>query len=124
MKTSRMTRRQFMGTASAGAVAALQYAGEYGSDEVNRGLLYVMRYLPPQEQNVGHYFYGHYYAAQAMFLSGDESWQRWWPAVRGELLATQEPDGSWRNQAGDEYGTAMALIILQIPNRLLPIFQK
>lgn len=109
---------------SAGAVAALQYAGEYGSDEVNRGLLYVMRFIPPQEQNVGHYFYGHYYAAQAMFLSGDENWQRWWPAVRGELLATQEPDGSWRNQAGDEYGTAMALIILQIPNRLLPIFQK
>jgi hypothetical protein len=109
---------------SAGAVAALQYAGEYTSDEVERGLQYVMRYVPPQEQNVGHYFYGHYYAAQAMYLSGDESWQKWWPAIRGELLARQEPEGFWRNQAGDEYGTAMALIILQMPNRLLPIFQK
>ncbi len=109
---------------SAGAVAAMQYAGEYGSEEVNRGLLYVMRFIPPQEQNVGHYSYGHYYAAQAMFLSGDENWQRWWPAIRGELLKTQETEGFWHNQAGDEYGTAMALIILQIPNRLLPIFQK
>jgi hypothetical protein len=27
-------------------------------------------------------------------------------------------------KAGNEYGTAMALIILQMPNRLLPIFQK
>ena len=55
---------------------AMQYAGEYGSEEINRGLAYVMRYIPPQEQNVGHYFYGHYYAAQAMYLSGDENWQR------------------------------------------------
>jgi hypothetical protein len=109
---------------SAGAVAALQYAGEYGSDEINRGLAYIMRFIPPQEQNVGHYFYGHYYAAQAMYLSGDENWGKWWPAIRGELLAKQEPEGFWRNQAGDEYGTAMALIILQMPNRLLPIFQK
>jgi prenyltransferase beta subunit len=109
---------------SAGAVAALQYAGEYSSDEVKRGLAYLMRFLPPQEQNVGHYFYGHYYAAQAMYLSGDEHWQKWWPAVREELLAKQDPEGFWRNQAGDEYGTAMALIILQMPNRLLPILQK
>ena len=30
----------------------------------------------------------------------------------------------WQGQAGNEYGSAMALIILQVPNRLLPIFQK
>ena len=109
---------------SAAGVAALQYAGAYGSDEINRGLEYLVRFTPPQEQTVGHYFYGHYYAAQAMFLAGDRYWQRWWPAVRAELLEKQEPEGLWRGQAGDEYGTAMALIILQMPNRLLPIFQK
>lgn len=109
---------------SAAGVAALQYSGEYRSDEISRGLEYLLKFSPPQEQTVGHYFYGHYYAAQAMYMAGDSYWQRWWPAVRGELLEQQQPEGFWRGQAGDEYGTAMALIILEVPNRLLPIFQK
>ena len=109
---------------SAAGVAALQYAGIYGGDEVRRGLEYIGRFAPPKEQTVGHYFYGHYYAAQAMFLAGDAYWVQWWPAVRHELLEKQAPEGFWRGQAGQEYGTAMALIILQMPNRLLPIFQK
>ena len=109
---------------SAAGVTALQYAGVYSGDELERGLQYLMRFRPPSEQTVGHYFYGHYYAAQAMFLAGDDHWQVWWPPIRDELLAKQAPEGFWRGQAGTEYGTAMALIILQMPNRLLPIFQK
>ncbi len=109
---------------SAAGVAALQYAGIYTGEEIQRGLEYVRHFTPPQERSVGHYFYGHYYAAQAMFLAGDEYWKRWWPAVENELVQKQEPEGFWRGQAGQEYGTAMALIILQMPNRLLPIFQK
>jgi hypothetical protein len=109
---------------SAAAVAALQYAGTYQGEELERGLDYLMQYLPPQDRSVGHYLYGHYYAAQAMYLAGDRYWQPWWPAVRDELLEKQQADGSWQGQAGPEYGTAMALIILQMPNRLLTIFQK
>jgi len=109
---------------SAAGVAALQYAGVYSGDEVRRGLAYVRHFAPPQDRSVGHFFYGHYYAAQAMFLAGDDYWRQWWPAIRKELMDKQEPDGFWRGQAGQEYGTAMALIILQMPNRLLPIFQK
>lgn len=109
---------------SAAGVTALQYAGIYGGSEIERGLEYIERFTPPKEQTVGHYFYGHYYAGQAMFLAGDAYWRRWWPAVRTELLGKQDPEGFWRGQAGQEYGTAMALIILQMPNRLLPIFQK
>ena len=109
---------------SAAGVAALQYAGVYGGDEVARGLTYVRQFLPPGEQTVGHYYYGHYYAAQAMYLGGDAYWNTWWPAIQQDLLDKQNADGTWRGQAGREYGTAMALIILQMPNRLLPIFQK
>lgn len=109
---------------SAAGVAALQYAGIYGGEEIERGLEYIKRFTPPKEQTVGHFFYGHYYSAQAMFLAGDKYWQQWWPAVREELLRKQAPEGFWRGQAGQEYGTAMAMIILQMPNRLIPIFQK
>lgn len=109
---------------SAAGVAALQYAGIYHGPEIDKGLAFVMNFLPPREQSVGHYFYGHYYASQAMYLAGDKYWQVWWPAIRDELLDKQAEDGYWQGQAGNEYGTAMALIILQMPNRLLPIFQK
>lgn len=109
---------------SAAGVAALQYAGIYQGEEIEQGLAYIERFIPSGRETVGHYFYGHYYAAQAMYLAGDRYWSRWWPAIREELLGKQADDGSWRGQAGTEYGTAMALIILEIPNRLLPIFQK
>lgn len=111
---------------SAAAVAALQYAGIYSGDEIERGLRYVERFTPPVEANssISHYFYGHYYAAQAMYVAGDEYWNRWYPAIRDELIERRAEEGFWRGQAGNEYGTAMALIILQMPNRLLPIFQK
>ncbi len=109
---------------SAAGVATLQYAGIYRSEEIDRGLEYVARFRPPTEQSVGHMFYGHYYAAQAMFLAGEEHWRSWWPAVRDDFIARQAEEGYWRGQAGTEYGTAMALIVLQMPNRLLPIFQQ
>ena len=109
---------------SAAGVATLQYAGIYTGEEIERGLQYLRKFTPPKEQTVGHYYYGHYYAAQAMFLAGDEYWDKWWVAIRRELLEKQDAQGFWRGQAGREYGTAMALIVLQIPNRLLPIFQK
>lgn len=109
---------------SAAGVATLQYAGIYRGEAIESGLQYCMRFVPSDEQSVGHYFYGHYYAAQAMYLAGDAHWKTWWPAIRDELLSKQDQEGYWRGQAGKEYGTAVALIILQMPNRLLPIFQK
>jgi hypothetical protein len=109
---------------SAAGLSALQYAGIYHGPEFESGLAYLLQFKPPREQSVGHYFYGHYYAIQAMFLAGDRYWVEWWPAVRDELVEKQAPEGYWQGQAGNEYGTAMALIILQVPNRLLPFFQK
>jgi hypothetical protein len=60
-----------------------------------------------------------------MYLAGGERWKAWWPAIREELLSRQNADGSWSDQQfGDAYGTAMALIVLQMPKRYLPIFQR
>jgi hypothetical protein len=60
-----------------------------------------------------------------MYLAGGEYWATWWPAVREELLESQtEPDGTWEDTTASAYGTAMALIVLQMPKRYLPIFQR
>jgi hypothetical protein len=111
---------------SAAGVVALQSAGEYQSKEIDEGIRYLKQYMPEIKfgQRYSHYFYGHYYAAQAMWIRGGEEWGQWYPAIRDELLARQSPQGYWVDSIGNEYGTAMALIVLQMPNNYLPIFQR
>ena len=122
---------------SAAGLVALYSAGVYEGPEVEKGLNYLMREFLPGRQRGGflgnaevqiHYFYGHYYAAQAMWIAGGNYWQQWYPAIRDELLNTgwrNRADGSWDNrQICPHYSTAMALIILQIPNNYLPILQR
>ena len=75
-------------------------------------------------ENQAYYHYGHYYAAQATWIAGGKYWREWYPAIRDELLASRRPDGSWANGMCPHYCTAMSLIILQIPNRYLPILQR
>jgi hypothetical protein len=112
---------------SAAGVVALQSAGEYDSKEVRDGIAYLLRYTREIKgaNRYSHYFYGHYYAAQAMWLRGGEEWNEWYPAIRAELLGRQvAASGYWNDSICHEYGTAMALVILQIPNNYLPIFQR
>jgi hypothetical protein len=111
---------------SAAGVVALQSAGEYDSKEIRDGIAYLRQYT--REIKLGsrysHYFYGHYYAAQAMWIRGGDDWTEWYPAIRAELVRRQSVSGYWTDSICNEYGTAMALIILQIPNNYLPIFQR
>ncbi len=113
---------------SAASIASLQYAGVYNDPAIERGLQYLIRRnLPGNGQLAGlqHYFYGQYYAVQAAYLAGGETWSLWWPAVREEMVGAQLSEGKWIDQqVGDHYGTAMALIVLQMPKRYLPIFQR
>jgi len=114
---------------SAAGVVALQSAGEYDSKEVRDGIAYLRQFGQGMGMRSGrrnsHYYYGQYYAAQAMWLKGEDAWAQWYPAIRDELLTRQLPSGLWTDRTVcDEYGTAMALIILQIPNNYLPIFQR
>jgi hypothetical protein len=113
---------------SAAGVASLYYSGVYEDDAIDDGLDYLSNTAFPGTQGARrttHFFYGHYYAVQAMYLAGGEYWASWWPAIRDDLVASQKEDGSWDdNHVGEAYGTAMALIILQMPKRYLPIFQR
>ena len=114
---------------TAAGVATLYYAGIYEDDSIVRGLSYLNRVVGPgQERGRGsrtHYYYGHYYAIQAMFIAGGERWEKWWPVVRDEFMSKQNDSGSWSSPAtGSAYATAMSLIVLQMPKRYLPIFQK
>lgn len=111
---------------SAAGVVALYSAGVYKGPEITKGLDYLMRFKPAKGvvRRESYYFYGHYYAVQAMWVAGGNRWQTWYPAIRDELIGRQRKDGSWMSSFGVEYATAMSLIVLQIPENHLPIFQR
>ncbi len=118
---------------SAAGVVALYCAGVYTGPEVDRGLKYLLRFKPGDFAGgrgfmaESYYYYGHYYAAQAMWTAGPKYWNEWFPAIRDELLRLNRArnDGGWQDPTVcGHYATAMACIILQIPNNYLPILQK
>lgn len=115
---------------SAASVVGLYSAGVYSGREIDKGLRYVQQYLPTRRFSLReipdyHYLYGHYYAALAMWTAGGEYWTEWFPAIRDDLLGRTRGTGGWSDDTnGAAYATAMALIILQLPNNYLPILQK
>jgi hypothetical protein len=111
---------------TAAGIAALYSAGIYKDPQIDAGLNYMVRSRPQRfgRQADMHYFYGHYYAVQSMWTAGGQYWADWFPSIRDELIRHQEADGSWLDMICSHYGTAMACIILQVPNNYLPILQK
>jgi hypothetical protein len=111
---------------SAAGVVALYSAGVYAGPEISKGLDYLRQFVPAAGVNLNdpYYFYGHYYAVQAMWHAGGKHWEKWYPAIRDELVGRRRPNGSWIDPIDVDYGTAMACIILQVPNNYLPILQR
>ncbi len=120
---------------TAAGVTSLHGVGIYSDDAIRRGLDYLRTRLHTFNQhygNGGHYFfwYGHYYGVQAMYTAGTSYqmnyWEPYFEEVRSQLLGMVQPDGSWPNRVGPgpAFGTAMAVLILEIPYRYLPIFQR
>ena len=124
--TSLSTTWQVTFGLTAAGVVALYSAGVYEGKSIEAGLRYLERYRPglALRQPANHYFYSHYYAVQAMWHAGGDRWRQWYPDVRDELLQFpfHTSAGSWRDPSayGDEYATAMALLILQTPNNYPP----
>lgn len=114
---------------SAAGVAALYYAGMFGGNEIENGLKFVKQFTPGRGgggmMNEGHYFYGYYYATQVMFLAGGDYWASFYPAIRDELISRQKQSSGgdhWDGDFSEDYATSMALIIMGMPNRYLPVF--
>lgn len=122
---------------TAAGVTSLHGLGIYSDDAIRMGLDYMRRNLETENRlygkdGGGHYFfwYGHYYGVQAMYTAGTQGgvdyWTPYFDSVRDEILRMQRPDGSFPNQVGPgtAFGTAMGVLILEIPFRYLPIFQR
>jgi hypothetical protein len=113
---------------SAAAVATLYNSGQFESPIAKDCLKYVwdqFRAIEGWVKDGGHAYYAHLYAAQGFYMAGDEYWDNYFPATRDQLIAMQGQDGSWNGDGiGQVYGTSIAAIILQLPFKYLPVFQR
>lgn len=113
---------------SAAAIATLYNAGQYDSKLADSCLQYVKKQFDLQKnnwQNGGHAYYTNLYAAQAFYQAGDKYWDGYFPDARDQLIKMQGQDGSWPGDwIGKTYGTSIALVILQLPYKYLPIYQR
>ena len=74
-------------------------------------------------------YYAVYYATHAAFQVGDETWSAVSKVTLDRLIKSQKSDGGWpadppRAEPGRVYRTAMAVLTLTVPYRLLPIYQR
>lgn len=138
------TRTSFALTAA--GLTTLYGAGLYNDDDIRtfarqRGLRKdplpnfrdMLRYVHEHYNDVArgryqnHYFfyYGNYYAVQAMHIAGGAWWRNYYDRLRDDLVRRQDrDDGSWPSNVGPAFSTAVAAIVLQVPNNYLPIFQR
>jgi hypothetical protein len=122
---------------TAAGLMSLMLAGQYKVHKLKDGLEYLMREREGR-RDTQWFVYGHYYAAQAMYQAGGQGepyrklWQRWYPDISKQLISRQIKTGYQRGRIEPEgrdshYGvwsTSMSVLILAIPYRYLPIYQR
>ncbi len=118
-------RSEGFARSAAGAMSLLMCGMNPNSREVQAGLGYLQRNAKGNLANCSFYFYAHYYAVQAMYQAGEKYYQSWYPQIQAALLQRRRSDGSWTGgRGGTEYSTAMAILVLGVPYRYLPIYQR
>ena len=114
---------------TAAAISTLNAAGRYDGPVIQQSVDAIWSGLALREEKGGppkFPYYERLYLAQALFQLSDESgFDRWFAAELPRLLANQRADGSWRDgQYGDAYATAVNVLVLALPDGMLPIFQR
>nr|WP_231131210.1 prenyltransferase/squalene oxidase repeat-containing protein [Crateriforma conspicua] len=112
---------------TAAALAALYNAGDYDSEHVPEMLAYSKKQLHDISDGArafGHWHYTYLYYSQVVYRQGDDLWKPFRTRLYDRIAGTQRPDGSWEGQIHPVYVTACNLIMLQLDNGFLPIYQR
>jgi hypothetical protein len=112
-------------TAAAGAMSLIM-SGQRDHPRTRQALALLAAYpdIKFKARAVPYWLYGHYYAIQDMYQAGDKFFQPWYPKIAATLVNEQWKDGSWRVDGGPIFSTGMAILILGVPYRFVPIYQR
>jgi hypothetical protein len=117
---------------TAASISTMDAAGEYSLEERKRGMDYIRRLVEKGARTrkgafhvAGNFpYYGNFYTGQILQQSRGELWEVWSRSVWPQLLKLQKETGSWESRYGEEYATAMALLILELPMGYLPLYDR
>lgn len=111
---------------TAAALAALYNAGDYKSDKIPPMWDYCKARLHKlNERSYGHWHYTYLYYSQVVYRQGATEWEPYRDKLYKRLVNEQQANGSWKSKSvGDAYSTAMNLIMMQLDNGFLPIYQR
>ncbi len=111
---------------TAAAIACLYNAGEYDDENVPPMMRFCKRHLDDINNSaMGFWHYAHFYYAQVKYREGGDSWNRYYREIALKLIKEADAQGFWsQGYVGNVYTTANNLIILQLENGSLPIFQR
>jgi hypothetical protein len=131
---------------TAAAIACLFNAGEYKSELCKKWFKFCQTAIPINAVGgvrIGHDEYTQYYYCQAIYILGDDGWEKMfgptpkdqritWSAYRqamfDNLVRTQNGDGSWPSgggfSVGAVYSTAVYTTMMQLDKGTLPIYQR
>ena len=117
---------------TAASISTMDAAGEYSLGERKRGMDYIRRLIEKGARSrkgafkvaANFPYYGNFYVGQILQQSRGELWDRWSRSVWPQLVELQKDSGSWESRYGQEYATAMALLILELPMGYLPLYDR
>jgi hypothetical protein len=131
---------------TAAAIACLFNAGEYKDELCKKWFKFCQTAIPINGLGgvrLGHDEYTHYYYAQALYILGDDGWEKLYGKARKDdqvtwsayklamfenLRQSQNSDGSWPAgggfSVGPVYSTAVYCTMLQLDRGTLPIYQR
>jgi hypothetical protein len=106
---------------SAAGTLALMLCGQHKHPATRGGVAYINGIPKVLYEDGANYYYGHYYAAQAMYQAGDKYFNNYYPEIAKVLVEKQAENGAWGDNVVD---TGFAILTLGVPYRFLPIYQK
>lgn len=121
---------------TAAALATLNAGGEYSGSVVLSGFDWLGRELAARDadsswQSGGrpspHFpYYERFYLAQALWQHNERRiFQDWFVREQRELLLSQTESGAWTDGSyGSAYATSMSVLVLALPDGLLPVYLR
>ena len=111
---------------TAAALAALYNAGDYDSKYVPKMWEYCKKNLHNvAKDQYGHWHYTYLYYTQVVYRQGPDVWKPYRDKLFNRLANAQSKTGAWTDSnVGSVYGTAVNLIMMQMDNGYLPIYQR
>ena len=100
-------------------LVSLQTVGLHKDPIIPDIVKYLMKKGDPQKPE-RHYWYGHYYMSVGLYHYGGPAWKAYYPKIKRKILK----DWKSRGHHNDTLSTAWAILILGVPYRYLPIYQR